>query len=475
MRAVVIGGGISGLAAAYYLQREAKEHDLPLNITLIEGERRLGGKIRTERDDGFILEGGPDSFVSTKPWAVELCTELGIEHRLMGSNSADKAVFVLQGGKLVSLPEGLSMMIPSKFWPIFRSPLLSRVGKLRLALDLILPARRDREDETIGGLVTRRLGREAFERLIEPLLSGIYAGDGDRLSVQATFPWLKDLELRYGGLTRGALALRRATRPAQGSPARGNTFLTFPTGLSELSEALAGRLSEAELMLGDSARALTRAGDGYAVATERGGLVQADVLILATPAYVTAKIVRACQPGLAELLGEIEFATTATVSLAYRQPDLPSRLNGHGYAIPRLEGRLALACTWTSTKFPGRAPEGYALLRVFLGRAGTKEQLPVDAELLCEAAREEVASTLHITSQPLLTRVHRWPRGMPQYNLGHPQRLTAIQHALEKLPGVFLAGASYRGVGIPDCIYSGKRAAEGAIAYFCQEQVTSSQ
>ena len=315
MRAVVIGGGISGLAAAYYLQRGAKERDLPFNIKLIDGERRLGGKIRTERDDGFILEGGPDSFVSTKPWAVELCTELGVEHRLMGSNSADKAVFVLQDGKLVSLPEGLSMMIPSEFWPILRTPLLSRVGKLRLALDLILPARRDTEDETIGGFVTRRLGREAFERLIEPLLSGIYAGEGDRLSVQATFPWLKDLELRYGGLTRGALAMRQATRPAQGSPARVNTFLTFPTGLSELSEALAERLGEGELMLGDSARALTRAGSGYAVATEHGGLVQADVLILATPAHVTAEIVRDCQPALAELLGEIEFATTATVSL----------------------------------------------------------------------------------------------------------------------------------------------------------------
>ncbi len=462
-RLVVVGGGIAGLAAAYYASRLFTDRR---QVTLVEREDRWGGKIRTDRVDGFVLEAGPDTFIAAKPWAVDLCRELGIGERLRGTNPHKKNTYILRRGQLHPLPGGLSMMIPTRFGDLVRSGLISWPGKLRMGLDVLLPPANwssSEDDESIGEFVTRRLGREAYEALIEPLMSGIYAGDGDSLSLLSTFPYLRELEARHGSLVRGALAAR-ARQPKNGKgPASGSRslFLTPLSGLGEIVETLVEVLEEREtgMIIGNGARHLERVEGGYRLELEDGSCLEAEAVILATPAYISANLLAGVAPGLAGELRAIEYATTATVSLGYEESDLPRPLDGYGYAIPRREGRKALACTWTSTKFPHRAPAGKALLRVFIGRAG-QEDIAWDEASLEEIAREELRETLGITARPLLTRVTVWERAMPQYTLGHAARLDRINAGLAGLPGLALAGNGYRGIGIPDCIRSGARAVE---------------
>jgi oxygen-dependent protoporphyrinogen oxidase len=460
---LVVGGGIAGLAAAHRLQRAAEAAGLRLQVTLLEREGRLGGKILTEQAGQFTLEAGPDAFVSTKPWAVQLCRELGLEARLLGANLAQRRVYVLRGGKLQRLPDGLAMMVPARLGPLLASPLLSPRAKARLGLDLVLPARGGEADESLGAFLSRRLGRQAYERLIEPLMSGIYAGDGDRLSLQATFPFLREWERLYGSLTRGAMALARARGRNGRAEAGRSIFLTLTGGLGELVRSLQAALGGAQL-LGVAAARILRDGLAYRVQTEAGDF-RAEALILATPAFVSAELLHSLRPELSSLLERIEYVSSATVSLAYSQEELPRPLDGHGYVIPRGEGRQALACTWTSTKFPHRAPQGLALLRVFLGRAGQPLAAGTGPEDLIAWARAELRATLGVEAEPRLARAYLWPRSMPQYNLGHPERLGLIQSELAQLPGLFLAGAGYQGVGIPDCIHSGQTAAEAALQH----------
>lgn len=484
---IVVGGGISGLAAAYYLQEKAAARGQTLAITVLEAGDRWGGKIVTERVNGFIIEGGPDTFLATKPWAVALCRELGLEGRLHGTNPVQKSTYVLHRGRLRPLPDGLSMMIPTKIGPMARTSLLSWPAKARMGLDYILPPRRRDEDESLGSFISRRLGRRAYERLIEPLMSGIYAGDGDKLSLQATFPYLRELELQHGGLVKGVLALRRkmaqssAQRTdASGSPAPSRSvFLTPTTGLAELTEALTARLETGGAKLRLSARVCRLLQAEVATATpahqramrrkflvvlENNETISADGLILAAPAFNSAEILSGIAPQLADELNAIEYVSTATVSLAYRKADLPSPLDGYGYVIPRCEGRRALACTWTSTKFPHRTLPENALLRVFIGRAGQEGQISWDEPALLELACQELRETLQISATPLLSRTFFWERAMPQYNLGHPARLERIEEALGRWPALALAGNGFRGIGIPDCIHSGEMAAERVLA-----------
>ncbi len=460
MKLIVVGGGIAGLSAAYY----AKKNIPDANITIIESDSHWGGKITTDRvtfDDGqFIIEGGPDTFLATKPWGVALCKELGLGERLHGTNPNKKNTYVLNKGRLLPLPEGLAMMIPSDIPSILRSRLISWFGKTRMGLDFLLPPHRLNGDESLGAFVSRRLGREAYENLIEPLMSGIYAGDGDQLSLASTFPYLRDLELKYGSLARGALQMRKQSngKAVQGSR---SAFLTPTTGLAEIVEALVESLkSKVDLRLNTRVTNVTRHPSlaAWNVALDTGELLQTDALILATPAPVSGTLLASFDPELASALQSIPYASTATVSLAYRQSDLPKPLDGYGYVIPRREGRKALACTWTSTKFPHRAPEGYALIRVFVGRAG--QEIPWNEKELLELAKEEVRLTSGITSEPLVSRVFMWDKAMPQYNLGHPNILQRIDAGLEKHPGLALAGNGYRGIGIPDCIRSGELAVQ---------------
>lgn len=462
---VIVGGGIAGLAAAYYLQKKAIKS---LSVTVLEREDYWGGKIFTERINDFVIEGGPDTFIVTKPWGVQLCKELGIDDRLKGTNPHLNNTYILHSDRLHPLPGGLTMMIPTEFGPMIRTGLLSWPAKARMGLDFFIPPASNDRDESLGGFVSRRLGRGAYERLIEPLMSGIYAGDGDKLSLQATFPYLHELELKHGGLVRGALAVRRqraknGSRPAPGSR---SLFLTPMTGLAEIVEALLSRLEAAgvDLRLNTGVTSIYRNNGNFQLELAQGESITADGIILATPSFVTSDLVADLAPGLSGELKAIEYVTTATVSMAYRQADVPRPLDGYGYVIPRREGRKALACTWTSTKFPHRAPEDYALVRVFIGRAGQEGDLPWDENGLEKIAQDELRQTLGISAKPVLSRVFLWEKAMPQYNIGHPARLERIDAFLKDMPGLALAGNGYLGIGIPDCIHSGELAAEIVLA-----------
>ncbi|HSQ26795.1 MAG TPA: protoporphyrinogen oxidase [Anaerolineales bacterium] len=461
---VIVGGGIAGLSAAYSLVEKAKSENRALSISVVETGDRWGGKIATDRIDGFVIEGGPDTFLRTKPWGVDLCRKLGLEERLHGTNPAQKNTYVLHSGRLKPLPEGLMMMIPTQIAPMVRTPLLTWPEKARMGLDFFLPARPLNGDESLGEFVSRRLGRAAYEKLIEPLMSGIYAGDGDQLSLQSTFPYLRDLEMKHGGLVKGALSVRKQrSRMSSGNSNKKSIFLTPTTGLAEIVEALIQYLEthHVQLHLNTQVTQISHNKTGYyQLDTNTRGPMLANGVILAAPAYISGSILSKLAPQLSRELTAIPYVSTATISLAYRQSDLPKPLRGYGYVIPKRESRQALACTWTSTKFPHRAPEGYALLRVFAGRAGQEMDLPWNDDDLLAIARSEVRHTLGIQADPVLSRVYMWEKAMPQYNLGHPERLKRIDVELTKFPGLALAGNGYQGIGIPDCIFSGSQAAE---------------
>ena len=464
-RIVIIGGGIAGLSAAYYATKKIPN----AQITLLESSHRWGGKITTDRvtfgNGQFIIEGGPDTFLATKPYATALCKELGLDERLHGTNPKQKNTYVLHHNKLEPLPDGLAMMIPTNVQAILKSHLVSWFGKARMGLDFIQPAKAVNGDESLGSFVSRRLGREAYENLIEPLMSGIYAGDGDALSLASTFPYLRDLEIKYGSLARGALQIRKQStgKAVQGSR---SAFLTPTTGLAEIVEALVNYLqsNNVDLLLDTPVVSINRpTPDTWNLTLGTRDPLQADSILLATPAFISGRLLESFDPALASVLQSIDYASTATISLAYRESNLPRKLDGYGYVIPRREGRRALACTWTSTKFPHRAPEGYALIRVFVGRAG--QDIPWNENELLALAKEELNQTLGITAEPIISRVFMWNKAMPQYNLGHPEKLKQIDSALENYPGLALAGNGYRGIGIPDCVRSGELAVERVLQF----------
>lgn len=463
---VVIGGGIAGLAAAYRLSTMLPGQ----SVTLIERDTRLGGKLQTETVDGFVLEGGPESFLAAKPHALALCTELGLAGRLQGTDPDRKGAFVYHRNRLHPLPEGLTGLVPTRLGPIVRSRLLSPLGKARLALDYAIPARHDDHDESLGDFVSRRLGREAFERLVEPLMAGIYAGDGRQLSLAATFPQLRAGELTHGGLIKGVLAGRAAAPKPPTSGQRQSAFLAPIGGMAEIVQALEARLREngVRIMTGRNASglaALPGSQGGYVITLDGRESLRASAVILAVPAFAASDLLRSLDPLASSILGQIPHVSTATISVAYRTEDVPHALNGYGYVVPRIANRSVLACTWTSRKWRGRAPDGYSLLRAFIGRAGQEQALAGSDDDLVALARDEFRQTLKITAAPVMTRISRWLQGMPQYTLGHPDRLVTIDERLAAHPGLFTAGAAYRGVGIPDCIHSGEAAAQAAAAH----------
>ncbi len=466
---VVLGGGIAGLAAANRLLLAAPE----VRVTLVEAEARLGGKIMTESVDDFVIEGGPDSFLAAKPRGVELSTEVGLKERLQGVTPQRRRAFILTAGRLHELPEGLTGLVPTRLAPLARSSLLSPAGKARIALDYVIPAPRNADDESLGRFIRRRLGTEAWERLVEPLMAGIYAADGDQLSLAATFPQLRDAEREHGGLIKGVLATRRPEHVPGVALKPG--FLTPAGGLSELVSALEHRIQErgATVRTGVAATAVMDSGSGYQVRLGDGEEIQASAVIAATPAHVAADLLAGLDPALAADLAAIPHASTAIVTLAFRRDEIPHPLDGHGYVIPRCEGGPILACTWSSRKWAGRAPDGWEIIRVFIGRSGREEILSADDDALIALAHREVAQRIGATTTPTLSRVHRWPLGMPQYVLGHPERIARIEASLLAHPGIYLAGNAYHGVGLPDCIASGERAADAAAVHACPEGIES--
>lgn len=454
-RVVIVGGGIAGLATAYYLQKRGSKVD----YKLIESDSQFGGKIVSARENGFVVEGGPDSFLTTKPAALELCRELGLGDQLIGTNDAGRKVFVWSRGQLRRMPEGVMLIIPTKLMPFVTSPLISWPGKLRMGMELFIPPRRHDGDESLAHFVRRRLGAEALDRIAEPMIAGIYVADAECLSLKSTFPRFLDMEKKYGGLLRGVLAQRRANRGKIGAAASAPLFMTLRGGLQDLVDALIARLDRDALLAKRRAVKIDRHDAGYAVTLEDGTHFEADAVVLATPAYATAELVEGFDAPLAASLRKISYVSTATVSLGFKRSELVHPLDGFGFVVPRSEKRKIIACSWSSTKFSGRAANGHALVRAFVGGAHAEHLAEKQEYVLAHMARSELAALMGITAEPILTKVYRWPKANPQYDVGHAERVASIEAQASRHPGLYLVGSAYHGVGIPDCIQDGARTA----------------
>ncbi len=466
MRLAVVGGGIAGLATAYYAQKAADEAGLPLHLTLIERDPVLGGKIRTDIPEGFVIEGGPDSFITQKPWGIQLCRELGLEDRLVGTNDAQRTVYVLRGGKLRKMPDGMLLIVPTKFRPFATSNLISWPGKIRMGMDLFIPARADDSDESLADFIRRRLGTEALDVLAEPMMAGIHVSDAETLSLKATFPRFIDIERQYGSLTRGMIASRKAAAqhqpPSNGSAKPTTVFMTLQNGLQEMVTAIQNAL-HGEIVTGCGVDRLQPQADGYTLTLDDGRTLEADVVVLATPSFAAADLLRDQHPTLADKLDAIRYVSTATVSLGFDAAGFDHPLNGFGFVVPRKEPTRLLACTWTSTKFTHRSRPSTVLLRAFIGGPRREELVFLDDDALIALVREELRAIMGITAAPTVARVYRWPSGNPQYDVGHLDRMDEIDALLP--PGLYLTGSAYRGVGIPDCVKQGQTTAQQVIAY----------
>jgi len=491
-RVAVVGGGISGLAAAYQLIQHARSHQRTLEVILVEASARLGGTVRTHTRDGFLLEGGPDAFISEKPEALELARQLGLESRLLETNAEHRRSFIVRGGRLRPVPEGFHLLAPSRFLPFLTTGIFSWTGKARMALDLFLPRRAAArsvgdDDESLAGFVRRRFGREALERMAQPMVGGIYTADPEQLSLRATMPRFLDMERDQRSIILSMWrARRRAATDTRGtSGARYSLFLSFDGGMQTLTDALAATLPPGTARLNTTVEAIdfdhatqrwnlrtaattttrdsvtTRSGGatGNSETTRNGETIVADALCLALPAYASARLIGNLDAELAAELAAIPYASTATVNLAFRRTDIPHPLDGFGFVVPFVERRKLLACTFSSVKFAGRAPGGHALMRAFVGGALQPEMYALEEEQMIAAVREDLRALLGIERAPLFAHVEKWPRSMAQYHLGHLARVARIRERLQNFPTLQLAGNAYGGAGIPDCIRSGHAAA----------------
>ena len=462
---VIVGGGITGLSAAWYLQQAGQKHARHIDYTLLESDECWGGKIRTDEvaqggGDPFVVEGGPDSFITQKPWALQLARELELGEALLPTNDDVRQVFVLNKGQPTPLPDGVMLIVPTRFAPFARSPLISPLGKLRMGMEMLIPPKSDDEDETLAHFIQRRLGREALDKIAEPLMSGIYNAEAERQSLLATFPRFRTLEQKYGSLTKGMLAARKAQAQQPSSSTNGHKppsiFVSFERGMSHLVQALQSRLT-GDCRLGTTVQSVEQYNGGYTVALEDGETIAAKVVILATPAYIAADLLKHSTPDVAQQLAQIRYVSTGTISLAFKRAEFDHPLNGFGIVIPRSEGRQINAITWSSTKFDKRAPAGHVLLRVFFGGSRTPHTMELDDAALTNTVRRELEICMGITAEPLFQRIYRWERANPQYDVGHLARVSAIEDALPA--GLFVTGSPYRGVGIPDCVHQAQQSA----------------
>lgn len=446
-RVAIVGGGISGLAAAYYLSRSGHA------CTLVEPSPRLGGVIRTESVDGCVIEAGPDSFLSQKPWALQLIRELGLAGDVIGSNDHLRKTYILRHGKLAPMPDGLLMMIPTRVAPMAFTRLLGLGTKCRMARDLFRrPSPAPLPDRSVADFVRDHFGSEAVDYLAEPLLAGIYGGDPERLSVTSVLPRFVEMEQRHGSLTRGVLAARSSPGPA--AP----LFQSLQRGMQQLTDALVAAVSGIVTIARTEAQRIERLDHGYRLHGPDLAL-EIDHLILATPAYTAAALLGPLDATLAELLGAVPYHSSITVALVYDRAGFRPRLNGFGFLVPRVERKLLTACTWVGTKFPHRVADNRVLLRAFIGAGEDDDLLGSSDDKLLAAVREELARLMGVTETPRLTRVQRWRRAMAQYTVGHSRRMEQVQARLAALPGLHLAGNAYLGIGIPDCVRTAQLAA----------------
>ena len=455
-RIAIIGGGITGLAAANRLL----ELDPAIEIMLLDRSDRLGGVLQTTRQDGFLLEGAADGFLATPPWALDFCRRIGCS--VVPTDAPRPRAFVVHRGRLQPVPPGFVVMAPRRLRPVLSSPLLSVRGKLRIALEPFVPARHGRGDESIASFVRRRFGREVYDHLVQPLVGGIYSGDPETLSLEATMPRFREMERKHGSLLRAMWEQPTCTPSAEPSGARYGQFVAPRAGMSDLVEGAARCLAPRSIRLNSPVAAVRPLEGGrwrLEVQGDAPGFVTANGLILAAPAFESARLLAPLAPAAAKNLRDVSYAGCAIVSLGYRREQVGHPLDGLGFVVPRVEDRLILSCSFSSAKYPGRAPEGEVLLRVFIGGAHQGHLLALSEAELVELARLELTDLLGLRGDPLLAHVSRRSAAMPQYQVGHCERVRQITSDLERFPSLVLAGSGLFGVGIPHCIRSGEEAA----------------
>ena len=451
-RIAIIGGGIAGLSAAFYLEK-ARRAGADVQWALFEKSDRLGGVIQTERRDGFVIEAGPDSFLSIKPDASRLCQELGIGDQLIPSNDATRKTYILVKGRLVPIPHGLEFMVPTRVWPMATTPLFSLQTKLRMASELFSSARKDTADESVGDFVRRHFGQEMVDRVAEPLLAGVYGGNAERLSIRAVLPRFAEMERQHGSLVRATLRAKALARPgAKPQP----LFTSLKNGMQQMVETLAAALPQASIRLRQQDITLRQVNDDWQV--ESGGINERfQAVLLAVPAPAAAGLLRQFHPSLIEGLARIEYTSTAAVALAYDHAELPP---GHGFLVPRSEGRKLMACTFVHKKFAHRAPGDTMLLRCFFSSSRMPDLLTHSDEALQHFARQELREILGIQTEPRFAQTFRWDRAMAQYETGHLDRVAAMEKVIAAMPGFHIIGNSFHGIGVPDCIKSARLAVE---------------
>jgi oxygen-dependent protoporphyrinogen oxidase len=451
-RIAIIGGGIAGLSAAYYLEK-ARRAGANLQWVLFEKSDRLGGVIQTERRDGFVIEAGPDSFLSIKPDASRLCQELGLGDQLISSNDVSRKTYILVKGSLVPIPHGLEFMVPTRVWPMATTPLFSFPTKLRMAAELFSSARKDSGDESVGDFVRRHFGQEMVDRVAEPLLAGVYGGNAERLSIRAVLPRFAEMERQHGSLVRATLKAKALARPgAKPQP----LFTSLKNGMQQMVEALTAALPPASIRLRQANLALRPVNDDWQI-DSAGTSEKFQEVLLAAPAPAAAGLLRQFHPGLIEGLTRIEYTSTAAVALAYDQAELPA---GHGFLVPRSENRKIMACTFVHKKFSYRAPDNKKLLRCFFSSSRMPDLLTHSDETLQQIARKELKDILGLTAEPAFARTFRWNRAMAQYETGHLDRVAEMEKIIAVMPGFHIIGNSFHGIGVPDCIKSARLAVE---------------
>jgi oxygen-dependent protoporphyrinogen oxidase len=468
-RIVIIGAGLSGLVAAHRVRELSRVARHPVEVVVLEAKDRIGGVIWTDRVNGFTLEGGPDSFITNKPWGIDLCRRLGLHDRLIETDPTHRRSFVVRKGQLAPVPEGFVLMAPHRILPVLTSPVLSLRGKLRILLDLVIPRRSADTEESLASFVRRRLGREALDRLVQPLVGGIYTGDPNDLSLKATLPQFLAMEREHGSLIKAAWRQQLQQREdrkheRQASGARYGMFVTLDDGMDLLPKSLEAALPPGSIRTGSPVRRISRhSGAGWLVELLSGPPIEAEAIIVTTEAHASARMIDAEDPGLALQLRAIPYASSVIVNVAYQRDQIQHPLDGFGAVVPAIEDRSILAVSFLSVKFPRRAPTGSVLMRVFVGGATRPDLFDLPDDAIKELVTRELADLIGVSGTPQLMEVGRHPRAMPQYTLGHLERVEAIRRKLARHPRLFFTGIAFDGVGIPDCIHSAELTAESVV------------
>ncbi|MDH4161566.1 MAG: protoporphyrinogen oxidase [Nitrospirota bacterium] len=465
---IIVGGGIAGLAAAVHLKAGAKAHDKTVDVLVLERNQRIGGKILTEKIGDYLVEGGPDSFLPEKVWTVNLARHLGLEPEMLPSNDKFKGTFIYSRKRLHSLPEGVMLMVPTSFWPMAKSSLISWPGKLRMGMEMFMPRRRERGDESLASFVTRRLGRECLEKIAEPLVAGIHTSNPDNMSVLATFPRFVQMEQKSGSLIRGMVDAMKSRPhatlsgpPPKPGQARMTYFMSFKKGMETLPQACADAIGKDSIRLGAVVKSIEPKGKGYVVILDSGEKLDADHVMFASSAYDSAEMIKNFDPGLASQLRAIQWSSSGTVTLAFKRNDVSVPLKGFGFIIPRVENRRINATTYSSIKWSYRAPDDMVMVRVFVG-GGHHEELvhELDDAGIISMALEELDTVLGLKADAQFSKVYRWFNGMPKYTVGHLDRMFLLDRKVAEHPGIHLIGCSYKGIGIGDCVHEAQIAAE---------------